>query len=155
MQKCLLSEPDLTYVRAVELLQSIDMSSQNVKDLKDKAISKAQGEVTQMHSGQRVVHAVSGSKKQPLTCLCCGKAGHMASSCHVTWLVVCHRKKRGHIQKACRNQSSGPKWKVTRPLRQVAEEEEEEDILLCHVKLHSTHKAPPIVRVDDCTINME
>ena len=53
------------------------------------------------------------------------------------------------------HQSSGSKSKVTRTVRRRAEEE---DTLLCHVRVHGTHKAPPIVvklRVDDCTIIIE
>ena len=157
MQKWLLSEPGLTYAKAVEISQGIEMAAQNVKDIKGRAETSNR---VQPHGGQEV-HALSGagSRKPPPTCFRCGNTGHLAQSCRVSRVVVCHRcKKRGHLQRACRSQPSGPnKGKEGRGVKRVVEEELE-DFPLYQVRLHGTHKSPPIVvkiSVDDCLINME
>ena len=66
MQKQLLSEPGLTYAKAVEISQGIEMAAQNVKDTKRRAEASYK---VQPYGGQEV-HALSGagSRKPPPTC---------------------------------------------------------------------------------------
>ena len=105
IQRRLLSEPDLTYAKSVELALSMETAAQNVKDLRTKpAYVNAQPRAP---IGQDV-HNVSGSKRSQPTCFRCGKMGHLAPNCKVSRLVVCHQcGKRGHLQRACKGPSKG------------------------------------------------
>ena len=135
----------------------MERTAQNVKELKTKP------EFSNSAVTRQEVHTVSAPGGNRRNCSRCGKPGHMAASCRVSRLVICHKYgKRRHLQRACRGQArdSGQKTRVSQPVRRVQDrcEEEEEEISLYHVRSHDTHRAPPIVvmvRVDDCQIEME
>ena len=106
IQKRLLSEPGLTYAKAVELAQSLESAAQNVKELK----VKPEGRDPVQPNPRQEVHklASSSSRRSVLTCYRCGKAGHVVAKCRFSKDVICHQcGKTGHLRRACKSSERG------------------------------------------------
>lgn len=104
IQRRLLSEPDLTFGRALKLAQAIETASKDVRDLHSL-------EAATLHERMpQTVHkmAVRQSSDMQLRKNCdrCGSEQHRAGDCRFA-NESCHKcGKTGHIQKVCR--STGP-----------------------------------------------
>ena len=100
LQKRLLSEPDLDYVKAVQTALNMEMAAQSVRELKNGQ----QGAATSVHrTGSSPVER--GSSDSSPTCFRCGGRGHVVTQCRVDKNVVCHKcGKKGHLQQVCRSQ---------------------------------------------------
>lgn len=106
IQRRLLSEPDLSFDKALKLAQAIETASKDVKDLQSLDFSASHGRTPQ------VVHKIS-SKQTPSRqqlqhkgCYRCGGEHHTAGECRFI-KETCHKcGKIGHIKKVCR--SKGP-----------------------------------------------
>ena len=163
MQKRLLAESKLTYKRAIELAQSLEMADKNVKELKTKRLAEHAKPSNYPQQPQEVLKLTGAAPGQAnLTCYRCGNAGHLASKCKVSKDMVCRScGKPGHLQKACRSRSKSkstkPKKSQSKTVCRVQEDESDEEPLY-HVSSHGKSKAPPIlvkVQVDDCLVTME
>lgn len=101
IQRRLLSEPDLTFDRALKLDQAIEMASKGVRDLHSL-------EAATLHERMpQTVHkmAVRQSSDMQLrkNCYRCGSEQHRAGDCRFA-NESCHKcGKTGHIQKVCRS----------------------------------------------------
>ena len=162
IQKRLLSEPDLTYSKSVEIAQNMEMAAQNVKELKTKSEQPNTSQSRSVPDVNKISDSPGTTKKKfAVTCYRCGKTGHTAPSCRVSRLIVCHQcGKRGHLQKACKSQPKTPGTVKTRGYKQVrrVQDEEDEEEPMYHVRLHGSIKSPPILvklTVDDCLLKME
>ena len=94
IQEQLLSEPDLTLQRALELAQGIETAARNVKELQ-----------TPQRSLDIQVHQVSpcGVGGTPSRCYRCGRTNHAPAQCPFI-KARCHNcGKIGHIKKVCRS----------------------------------------------------
>ena len=90
-QKRLLSEPDLTLKKAIELSQAYEAADKNAKDI-------------QMPQTELVQQVSSAKARKP--CYRCGKGFHKASECHYKDFVCNKCKKKGHLAKVCHNKKA-------------------------------------------------
>ena len=165
MQKRLLAEPGLTYVKAVEIAQATETAAQSLRELRTKPDTG-----TSPRSSPQEVHRMSPTEQRTsITCYRCGREGHTIVKCRVDKSVVCHNcGKAGHLQRACKSKAKPSKRKnaikkKSKPVRRVGGEEEEEEEEseaeeLHHLSSKGATKTPPIlveVKVDDCLIPME
>ena len=107
IQKRLLSEPGLTYAKAVEIAQSAETAAQSLRELRSKRENGAPRSTPRNRSPQQEgVHRVSEpqpTRKSTLTCYCCGHAGHTVTNFKVDKDVECHQcGKKGHMNQAYR-----------------------------------------------------
>ena len=113
IQKRLLTEPGLTYAKSVEIAQSMETATQNVKELRAKSEQVNNSIHTRASQEVHKVYGETGTKKNAPTCYRCGNSGHIDTSCRVSRLITCHQcGKRGHVQKACKGQPKRgkPTW---------------------------------------------
>ena len=152
LQKRLLSEPGLTFQKALELAQGFEMATRNVRELQS---GKHRREPDGQTPISPAVHKVTprGGKPQTIPkkfdtqCYRCGRVGHLASKCRFKD-CKCHKcGKVGHLQKVCRSQKKSDVSKQQQPtVHQVQDSKEEagqdSESLLCH--LHSPGYVPPL-----------
>lgn len=112
IQRRLLSEPDLTFDKALKLAQAIETASKDVKDLQSLEFAPPHVKAPQ------AVHKLS-SKQTPgkqqhqhKACYRCGGEQHRAGDCRFI-KETCHKcGKVGHIQKVCRFRGSANHFKA-------------------------------------------
>ena len=118
IQKCLLTEPNLTYPKAIEIAQATETAAQSLHELRSKPEAGRA-------SPKSVIHCTTASSpsstesSSSIVCFCCGRVGHMVARCRVGRSVVCHNwNKPGHLQRACKNMSK-PKRSGKKKLKPV------------------------------------
>ena len=131
IQKRLLSEPGLTYEKAVELALNAETAAQSLQELRTKQDSATAPQQT-VHRTTTISassHSSGGASAVP-TCYRCGNKGHTVAKCKISKDVICHYcNKKGHLQRVCksRNKSSYRKTNKPRNVGQVQKEEMEEE----------------------------
>ena len=85
-QKRLLSEPELSLKKAIELSQAYEAAGKNAQEM-------------QTPQAEPVQQVSKAKAKKP--CYCCGKGFHKPSECHYKDLVCNKCKKKGHLAKVC------------------------------------------------------
>ena len=170
IQKKLLSEPALTYTRALEIAQGTEEAEKNLREMRaprrdrDTAGPQApskQNPVNQLTSGKQ-------SKRQSSGCYCCGLTGHKVAQCKFRDKSCRICGKKGHLAKMCK--SSGTTQPGTRQsknqgqsksIRQVGNEsggDSEDSLEGIQALKQLGGKMPPLkvwVQVDECKIPME
>jgi len=95
----MLTEEKLTFSRAIEIAQSVEMATKDAQQ-----------------PSEATIHSTPVSKD---TCYCCGQIGHKADNCMFKH-SVCHGcGKKGYIRKVCR--SSRQPHKAYKPVQQNKE----------------------------------
>jgi len=109
IQRRLLSEAKLTYKRALELAQGLEMAAKNVRELQTS--SRMPSGPTPSDSTMGGVHRLrpaSRKKVRDSACYRCGKAGHFAAKCQFKD-AKCHNcGKMGHLRMVCRSKRTSP-----------------------------------------------
>ena len=82
MQKCLLSEPDLTFRRAVEIAQGIVATEKNIQDFRQK-------EITTVGKVSFAATQKDTSVQAKSCCSHCGRSNHLSKNCYFKE-AVCH-----------------------------------------------------------------
>ena len=105
IQKRLLAEPKLTYVKAVEIAQTTQTAAQSMQKLQVKSESDTTPSCTTDPCREQTSGTPSGSGP---TSYCCGNKGHTVAKCRMSKRIVCHNcGKTGDIQKVCRSKRKG------------------------------------------------
>ena len=95
MQKHLLSEPDLTFTRAVEIAQGIAAAEKNIQDFRRK-------EITTVGKVSFAATRKDSSFQAKSFCSHFGRSNHLSKNCYFKE-AVCHNcEKKGHIASICR-----------------------------------------------------
>ena len=102
IQKRLLSEANLTLAKAGEIAQKMEAAEKNAKRLQGRETVPVNKVIRQ---GERRPMALYGEIRRSHV-LCCGRSGHVPSSCRFR-NATCHKcQKKGHIAKACRSRAA-------------------------------------------------
>ena len=93
-QRRLLSEPDLTYKKALDIAQALETAERNVQDLQ---LSK---------TGPDRLYLVKGTtqRMQSIVCYRCG-SNHRAAECRYKDLTCHSCGKQGHLSRVCRSKT--------------------------------------------------
>ena len=162
IQKKLLAERELTYDSALRIAQGLETAARDLREMQNPgaaAMPAVKSEATN-----------NVQTKPNRACDCCGAQGHFANKCQFKG-SVCHKcGKTGHLARVCRSRTdpeAKTKKSASRPVRQVAElDEESDDQLLLEGQpiqqirevTHGKGRQLPItvqVGVDELTITME
>ena len=105
IQRRLLSESRLDYVKAVETTLNMETTVQSMKTLKSKAEGlSTEGDSAAQSQVNKTTTTSSKSGKSVPTCYRCGIRGHAVPKCRVNKNIICHYcQKRGHMQRACKS----------------------------------------------------
>ena len=132
VQKCLLSEPELTLTKAVTITQALELAEKGSKDLQSSTVKDLPKDIHKFshipnskNSSQTRKDVVASDRTPTGTCYCCG-GKHNQSTCRFK-SEVCHFcKKRGHIAKVCRSKLAQNKAPVavdsSKPTHQVTQD---------------------------------
>ncbi len=102
IQRRLLSEPDLTFDKALKLAQAIETASKDVKDLQSLEFAPSHVRAPQAVHKMSAKQTPSKQQHQRKVCYRCGGEQHRAGDCRFI-KETCHKcGKVGHIQKVCR-----------------------------------------------------
>ena len=105
IQKKLLSEPALTYNRALEIAQGAEEAEKNLREMRAPRCER--GVVESLTSSkQDLVHQISSRqfKKQSVgCCFCCGAPGHRIAECKYKDKTCRACSKKGHLAKVCKS----------------------------------------------------
>ena len=96
IQRRLLSEPELTYKKALDLAQAMEAAERNVLDLKGSKV-----DTEKLYLVKDTV-----SKNQGISCYRCG-GNHRAAECHFKDLICHSCGKQGHIARVAEARLSG------------------------------------------------
>ena len=118
-QNRLLSEPKLTYEKALEIAQSQETAAQNLRELKNNP-QPAKDEAS--FGDKPVMKVEAGGKK--FTCFRCGQEGHLAKKCKFI-NADCH--KCGKKKPVCKSQPKGKPKKHAKKVHQVEKKDDEKD----------------------------
>ena len=163
IQRRLLSEAKLTYKRALELAQGLEMAAKNVRELQTS--SRMPSGPTPSDSTMGGVHRLrpASRKKVPdSACYRCGKAGHFAAKCRFKD-AKCHNcGKMGHLRKVCRSKRTSPaagshdqQQRTVKHLEEEPSPEEEESSLFPLVTPQSIKPFQVEMRIEGHTLSME
>ena len=172
IQKRLLTETGLTYVKAVEITLNVKTAAQSMQELCVKLDGGTTPQLS-IHKTSMTPSSSQGADSVP-NCYRCGNKGHTVPRCRVKKAVVCHYcRKQGYIRRACKskdklNQCRSGRHK-TQTVGQVQDKEkgrvkEEEESgsenfpTLCHLQSGGVAYLPPLmvkVNVDDWLVNMK
>ncbi|XP_043288459.1 uncharacterized protein [Venturia canescens] len=97
IKKRLLSEHDLTYARAVELAQTMEMATKDVAEM--GASSKGQVDsINFVGKGSKK----SSTRESSVKCWCCGRSNHPTTACRYRSLKCRNCQKPGHLVRMCK-----------------------------------------------------
>ena len=112
IQRQLLSEPDLTFDKALKLAQAIETASKDVKDLQSLECAPSYTRARQAVLKMSTKQIPSRQQHQHMACYRCGGEQHRAGDCRFI-KETCHKcGKVGHIQKVCRSKGSASNSKT-------------------------------------------
>ena len=94
IQRRLLSEPDLTYKKSLDLAQAMEADERNVQDLKSSKV-----DIEKLYLVKD-----TAQKGKNISCYRCGD-NHRAAECHFKDLICHNYGKQGHIAKVCRSRA--------------------------------------------------
>ena len=97
-QRRLLTEKDLSFAHAIELVQGMEAAEKNTHSFNstEVPIQKIRQSATPSGTACRQNPAVSGNP-----CYRCGKKNHSAVNCRFKDAVCNHYQKKGHLAKVC------------------------------------------------------
>lgn len=101
IQRRLLSEPELSYKKAVELAIALELATKNVEDLSIKDGVTCNNKVHRVQ--QHKSFQSDDSSKSQRDCYRCG-GQHEASKCRFREIMCFNCDKKGHIAKVCRSE---------------------------------------------------
>ena len=112
-QRCLLAEPDLTFVKALQIAQVTEAASKDVKELRLVSRHQPSMDVYQVWSDQGETKGKAEEqfwkKGMPSTCERCGKPGLSPATCRFR-CAKCHCcGKTGHLRAVCRSRPQKPR----------------------------------------------
>lgn len=115
-QRRLLSESKLTFEKAFELAQSMELADQNLRELRDsgsKRVNKVNARAKDRAEGQTSGHAACATYRG--TCGSCYRCGgdHRPSECRFKNAECRYCHKKGHIARACRLKAAKHKFGKT------------------------------------------
>jgi hypothetical protein len=174
MQRRLLSESNLTFAKAMEIGQAMELATQNTKDIQQSYTSDVKAPIPLQ---QQEAHRVGGDKPnwkgrgRPQThnqdqgksgglgrCYRCGRTDHTAQSCRARSYTCNSCGKQGHLAKVCRSSkatqipsSEKPKYNSTYNIEETVPQDETSDMdsLPPHnytlYKTTSHSKEPPLI----------
>ena len=171
IQKKLLSEPVLSYTRALEIARGAEVAEKNLREMRaprrerDTAGPQATGK-------QDPVYQITGKQPRKQSfgyCYCCGVPGHKIAECKFKDKLCRLCGKKGHLARMCKSprtpQPGTPRSQNQRHLRQIRQVEDDpggdsEDSLeeVQAVNQSGGGKLPPLkvcLQVDECEIPME
>lgn len=105
VQRRLLSEPDLTFAKALELAQAAEAAERNARELESTVPSAAVNAVLPGQKGGRVRRSKT-RRSRPTRCYRCD-GNHLADKCRYKDSECHHCGKTGHLEKACRSKKRG------------------------------------------------
>ena len=116
LRKELLTEPDLTLAKVIEIAQVMETAHHQVKEIESKheqpvlQTPSAQGDEDYLnglhwkHAQHQTTSFTKGQEKCHKTCGRCGAKGHHSNECRRSKDVICDKgKKKGHFTKSCRS----------------------------------------------------
>lgn len=161
IQRRLLSEPDLTFDKALKLAQAIETASKDVKDLQSLEFAPPHTKAPQAVHKMSTKQTPSKQQHQRKACYRCGGEQHRAGDCRFI-KETCHKcGKVGHIQKVCRFKGSANNSKArgggvqtgkqgrTQGANYVSQGEEEKD------GIDSDEVMFTLYKIDECDIPTE
>ena len=130
MRQKLLAEKDLTFKKAFELTQAIEMAERNSAKLQDEQPHKPAAHVLKVRDRQPKRPTAQNS------CYRCGGTNHHHSKCRFKDYECRHCKKRGHLARVCRSKSKpaqpgakgGQKPRAHQLTDDASSHEDEEDV---------------------------
>ena len=163
-QKRLLSEPELTLDKALQIAQSMETA-----DVNARALRGSESGIHQMSKGgarsappckSQKGHQTSAPGQQGGDCYRCGSTHHIASHCRFASFVCRKCQKKGHLERVCRSSKSAGRQgtgKVNAKTHQLtsARENTEDEVPLLQL---GKGQAAPItvdVTVNDIPVTME
>ena len=157
-QRRLLSEPTLTFKKALEVAQGLEMAAKNARTLQPKA---GLGTATSSESAEQSVFNVNPPLEggQVVSCYRCGRNNHTATKCRIKE-AKCHGcGKVGHIIKMCQSRPASGfiRERHTGSIKWV-EGEEDRDLEYSLFQLKSPSRSAPLevsVKLDGHQANME
>lgn len=111
IQRRLLSEPELTFDKALKLAQAMEAANKDVQELQAGVSGASLTESRPTQDVHKMAAAeVSGERRR--TCYRCGSEQHISKECRFI-TEKCHKcGKKGHIQRVCRSRGSLGEFKM-------------------------------------------
>jgi len=153
----LLSEKELSFKTALELVQGMESAVKNVRQLTVPARDTPDTAAGPTAAAQNPVNQIgdNAAHKPQSVCYRCGKAGHYASSCKYKETVCNKCNKVGHLQKVCWSKQSRATRKPPKPVNNVQDDVTDEYQLL---NITSSGKVTPwnvTVDIEGVTVSMQ
>ena len=150
-RKRLLTEADLTYKRALEIVQASESAEKTTKSLRRHDTSEV------LYMSRKQKHQKSSKtppQDQPRDCYRCG-GKHQPAVCKFKEAECHYCKKPGHIARVCRAKAKQEKGKKPTHHMEHSYESDDSVNLINHVEERNHHQPPYVVHVSLNKVPME